>query len=74
MVHLVKIKKVNLGKKMIKVVLANVMAICVYLFVLYNLWDVMPADINLLGRLLGFVLILVSPFITYKLYRRNLEY
>jgi len=59
---------------MIKIVLANVMAICVYLFVLYNLWDVMPADISLLGRLLGFVLILISPFITYKLYRRNLEY
>lgn len=59
---------------MIKVVLANLMAICVYLFVLYNFWDVVPADIGLLGRLLGFVLILLAPFITYKLYRRNLEY
>ena len=59
---------------MIKVVLANVMALCVYVFVLNNFWDVMPADIGLLGRLLGFGLILLSPFITYKLYRKNLRY
>lgn len=59
---------------MIKVALANLVALCVYLFVLNNLWDVMPADISLLGRILGFCLILVSPFIAYKIYRRNLEY
>jgi len=59
---------------MIKVALANVLALCVYVFVLNNLWDVMPADISLLGRVLSFGLILVSPFIAYKIYRRNLQY
>ncbi|RDH84920.1 MAG: hypothetical protein DIZ80_05500 [endosymbiont of Galathealinum brachiosum] len=60
--------------QMINVIVANVIALCVYVFVLNNLWDVMPADISLLGRLLSFSLILVSPFIAYKLYKRNLDY
>jgi len=59
---------------MIKIALANAVALCVYVFVLNNLWDVMPADISLLGRALSFALILLSPFIAYKIYRRNLEY
>jgi len=59
---------------MLKVALANVVALCVYVFVLNNLWDVMPADISLLGRALSFGLIILSPFIAYKIYRRNLEY
>jgi len=59
---------------MLKVVIANVMALCVYVFVLNNLWDVMPDDFGLLGRVFGFGLILLSPFITYSLYRKNLRY
>lgn len=59
---------------MINVIFANLIALCVYVFVLNNLWDVMPADISLFGRSLGFSLILVSPFIAYMLYKRNPEY
>jgi hypothetical protein len=59
---------------MAKVISAYVIALCVYVFVLNNLWDVLPAEMNLSVRLAGFSLIIFSPFIAYRLYKNNLDY
>jgi hypothetical protein len=59
---------------MAKVISAYVIALCVYVFVLSNLWDVMPAEMNLSARLAGFSLIIFSPFIAYKLYKNSLDF